>query len=73
MPFIRRKDIDPDLRASSDKKAKGRLRESLLNPGLSSDQRTQIRQELALLGPERIYDADRPARPGAISFSTPEA
>tara|TARA_Y100000310_G_scaffold345479_2_gene465472 strand:- start:4448 stop:4669 length:222 start_codon:yes stop_codon:yes gene_type:complete len=73
MPFIRRQDIDPDIRAVHDKKAKSRLREALLNPGLSSEQRLSIQQELALLGPARIYDAERPARPGAVSFPLSEA
>jgi hypothetical protein len=68
MPFIRRQDIDPEMRARHDKKAKARLREALLNPGLMAEQRTSIRQELALIGPSRIYDAERPPRPGAISF-----
>ncbi len=72
MPFIRRQDIDPEMRALHDKKAKSRLREALLNPGLSAEQRRSIREELAMLGPARIYDAGRPARPGAISFAQPD-
>lgn len=73
MPFIRRQDIDPEMRALHDKKAKSRLREALLNPGLSADQRTSIREELAMFGPARLYDANRPSRPGAISFSQADA
>jgi hypothetical protein len=68
MPFIRRPDIDPEIRAIHDKKTKANLRAALLNPGLSAEQSARIRQELAMLGPARIYDADRPHRPGAISF-----
>lgn len=71
MPFLRRQDIDPDLRATFDKAAKGQLRQALLNPALTGEQRTVIRQELALMGPARIYDADRPPRPGAIEVDPP--
>jgi len=72
MPFLRRQDLDPDLRARFDKDAKGQLRQTLLNPALTAEQRTLIRQELALMGPARIYDANRPPKPGAIDVPPPE-
>jgi hypothetical protein len=66
MPFIRRVNVDPELRAPHDQKYKTELRQALLNPGLSAEQRTRIREELAMAGMSRIYSADRPPRPGAI-------
>lgn len=62
MPFIRREDVDPQVRAPFDKKMKADLRAALLNPGLSPEQRRLIKEELALLGPNRLYDAERPPR-----------
>ena len=72
MPFLSRQDIDPKLLEASARKAKKQLRAALLNPALTAEQRQRIREEIALVGlGGRVYDAERPPRPGAISFDQP--
>ena len=66
MPVISRQNLEPSIKAEYDQKYKAQLRKALLNPGLTADQRTQIRLELALVGLPRVYSVDRPPRPGAI-------
>lgn len=69
MPFVQRRHISPDIRHEMDRKLKNRLREALLNPALTAEQRELIKQELTMLeNGGRVYDANRPPRPGAISF-----
>ena len=69
MPFLRRQDIEPKVLEASNKKAKDYLRGVLLNPALTAEQRVRVREEITLLGLDtRLYDANRPPRPGAVSF-----
>ena len=69
MPFIKRQNIDAELRNAATKSFKEMLRTALLNPALTAEQRTTIREELTMLeNGGRVYDANRPPRPGAISF-----
>ena len=72
MPFLRRQQVDPKLLEASTKKVKEQLRTALLNPALTAEQRQSIKEEIALMGVgTRVYDANRPPRPGAISFDQP--
>jgi len=71
MPFIRRQDIDPKLRAKHDARYKSQLRQALLSPGLSAEQRAGIQSQLANVGVARIYNATSAPKPGALSFETP--
>ena len=66
MPFINRQDIPAGLRAKSEKELKTRLRQALLNPVLTVEQKESIRSQLASIGTPRVYTADSMAKPGAI-------
>ena len=69
MPFVQRKALSPELREVGNDAFKKLLRESLLNPALSAEQRQLIQEELTMLeNGGRVYDANRPPSPGAISF-----
>lgn len=69
MPFVQRRHISHEIRCEMDRKLRNRLREALLNPALTAEQRVLIKEELTMLeNGGRIYDANRPPRPGAVSF-----
>jgi len=68
MPFIRRHEIDPALRHKFEGAHKARLRQALLDPGLSASQRVAIKQELDQVGKPKIYSADSAPRAGSVSF-----
>ncbi len=68
MPFLSKSNIDPHLLAKHETLLKERLRQYLLDPGLSAEQRQAIRSQLSTIGKPKVYDANSPAVPGAISF-----
>lgn len=69
MPFIARDQIDPEIRAKYEAKHKAQLREALLHPGLSAAQRQHLHDSIRSIGKPKVYSADSPPKPGAISFS----
>jgi len=69
MPFVSRRHIDPETRKANDAAYKARLREALLNPGLSAAERSRIKAQLAA-GPGKVYRASTPPKPGAITFES---
>jgi hypothetical protein len=71
MPFIRREDVDLSLRQRFEGVHKAKLRQSLLDPGLTAEQQKNIRAQLEQIGKLKVYRADSPHRPGAISFDVP--
>ena len=71
MPFLSRSHIEKELRKPHEVAYKSQLRQSLGNPGLSADQRQQIKDQLSRVGKPKVYRADSPPRPGAISFKEP--
>lgn len=73
MPFLSKDQIDPHLRKKHEDALRERLRQSLLNPGLTAEQRLAIRQQLESIGQPKVYDANSPALPGAISFGDPSS
>ena len=71
MPFICREDVDLDLRQRFNGAHKAKLRQSLLDPGLTAEQQKNIRAQLDQIGKPKTYRADSLPRPGAISFESP--
>jgi hypothetical protein len=69
MPFIAREDIAPEVRGKYEAQHKTRLREALLNPGLTAAQRIHLREQIRSVGKPKVYSADTPPKPGAISFT----
>lgn len=72
MPFVRRHEIDPDLRAKFESAHKTQLRQALLSPTVTAEHRTRIKAHIDSLGKAKVYQADSPARPGAIAFEKVE-
>lgn len=68
MPFLRREDIDPELRAKHDARYKRQMKEALLTPGLTASQREHLREQIRGVGQSKVYSADSSPKPGAISF-----
>ena len=68
MPFLRRSVLAPQLKSKYDGDYRAQLRHALSTPGLSAAQQKQIRAELARVGKPKVYQADAPPKPGAISF-----
>jgi hypothetical protein len=68
MPFVRQKQINPEVRSQYETALKEQLRLSLLNPGLTPEQRSAIKDQLDSLGHEKVYTADSPPKPGAITL-----
>lgn len=73
MPFIRREDIDPHLRAKHLEARRAQLRQSLLDPSLTVQQVRRIRTEISLLGKPKVYTRDSEPGPGAVIFSLPDS
>ena len=73
MPFLNRSQIPAPLRAKAEKEHKTRLRQALLNPVLSAEQRSYIRDQLASVGKPKVYSADSPAKQGAIKLVATES
>jgi hypothetical protein len=70
VPFIRRSQIDPSVRQQFEVARKAHLRQSLLDPSLTSTQVKKIRAEIQMLGRDRVYDGQSSPKAGAILFST---
>jgi len=71
MPFIRRDQISSEVRKPYEGTYKTQLRQALTNPGLTAEQRKCIKDQLAEVGKPKVYRADTPPKPGAISFQEP--
>ena len=71
MPFLLREQVSPEIRKPYEGAYKGQLRQALTNPGLSVEQRERIKTQLAEVGKPKVYRADSPPKPGAISFRGP--
>lgn len=68
MPFIRRNDVSPGLRQKFESTHRVQLRQAMLNPGLSDEQRKMIKARLDAVGQDPVYRSDSPVKPGAIAF-----
>jgi hypothetical protein len=68
MPFLSRENVPLAIRRKHEDAYKNRLRQSLLDPSLSAEQRKQVKRELDGVGKPKEYRADTPPPPGAISF-----
>lgn len=53
MPFIRRSQINPKIRAPYERKYKAKLRETLRNPGLTEKQKEAIRDKIRSVSNEQ--------------------
>jgi hypothetical protein len=53
MPFISKENIPDDVRIRGEKVYKGVLRQSLINPGLTAEQKERILNELRKLGEKK--------------------
>ena len=71
MPFVSSRDIALGVRRQAEKGYQSQLRKALTNPALTPGQRADLKRRLAQVGQERVYDANSPPPPGAISFTTP--
>jgi hypothetical protein len=68
MPFVSRNEIDHKVLSANLDKYRSRLREALLDPALSGEQRQNIKDRLASLGKPKVYSEDSPPPPGAIEL-----
>ena len=68
MPFIRREDIDPKIRAPYEGRHKASLRAALHDPGLTAEGRKHLLDQIRAIGQPKVYHANSPAKLGAISF-----
>lgn len=68
MPFIKRQDINPTLLKRFEGAHKARLRQALLDPGLTSAQRESIKEQLDQIGKPKVYKAGMAPKPGAVAF-----
>lgn len=66
MPFIRRHEIDIQIRGNYDEAHKRQLRQALLNPNLDEAQHEHIRDQLSTVGQAKKYDAKAPPKVGAV-------
>jgi len=57
MPFISREQIDPKIRAKYERKYKAQLKEALLNPGLTDEQKAYLRDQIRSIGQPKVYQA----------------
>lgn len=73
MPFLNRRQIAENVRSQAEKDYRKQLRDALANPALTAAQRSELRARLQRVGQSRVYDANKPPRPGAIQLpvSTP--
>ena len=68
MPFIRRENVPVTLRRKFEAAHKARLRQALLDPGLSEGRRAAIKGELDQIGKPKVYSADSAQKAGSVSF-----
>jgi len=73
MPFVSRRSIASNVRRQADKAYQAQLRQALGNPALTPEQRANIKMRLSQIGGQRIYDAQSPPPPGAMSFPPNES
>ncbi len=72
MPFLTRRDVAVSTRTVAEKKYRDQLRRALSNPGLTAEQKHELRRRLDQIGKSRVYDAASPPPAGAIQFTPPE-
>lgn len=75
MPFLSRQQINPDVLAQHLGEHRDRLRQILLDPSLTADQRLAVKGQLQSIGQAKgpkVYRQDSPAKPGAIDFPLSE-
>ena len=72
MPFVSRTDIDQKVLAASLDTYRQRLRQALLDPALTGEQRQHIKDRLANLGKPKVYSEDSPPPAGAIELPDTE-
>ena len=72
MPFVSRTEIDQKVLVASMDKYRQRLRQALLDPALTGEQRQNIKDRLANLGKPKVYSGDTPPPPGAIELPETE-
>jgi hypothetical protein len=68
MPFVSRAEIDQKVLVASMDTYRQRLRQALLDPALTGDQRQNIKERLTNLGQPKVYREDTPPPPGAIEL-----
>jgi len=68
MPFVSRQNADPQVRAKHERRHKRSLRQALLTPGLTEEQRAAIQAELAQVGQPKDYSSARTPKAGAIKI-----
>lgn len=68
---ISRTQIPEKIRQPHEARYRRQLREALLNPALSAEQRADVKARLARVGRSRVYRSDSPPPPGAIDPGTP--
>ena len=69
MPFLTRQKMDPKLRTDSEKAHRAKLRQALLTPGMTAEQKAQIKAEIGQIGKPKNYEGV-PPKPGAHEFET---
>lgn len=67
MPFIRRDNISVEIRGKYEAKHRQELRQALLSPMLTAEQRKDIQRKISELGNSKTYDPTTPPKPGAIT------
>jgi len=72
MPFVKRRDIALAAKSEADKQYKKQLHAALRTYGLSDEARRDIQFRLDQVGKPRVYNADSPPPPGAITLTSPE-
>jgi len=70
--FLSQTDVPLELREQHLARYRSQLRSAMLNPGLSEDQRQNLKRRLLELGKPKTYRADSPPPPGAIDPGTGE-
>ena len=55
MPFITLAQVDPVARQKAEQELRTRLRQALLGPALTTEQKTSLKKELDALGKPKVY------------------
>lgn len=66
MPFIKRQDVDVKIRKPYDEAHRKQLRQALLNPALTAEQRKHLQSQIASVGQQKEYDPNSPPKLGAV-------
>lgn len=68
MPFVRRSEVDPKTLKRFERQSKAELRQSLMNPALTAEQKEAIRRRVKQVSRPKVYSKDSPPPVGAIAF-----